>query len=385
LQTDERDHATIVALRKSVYAIMFFGTPHKGLLIDDMQRILAANHPRSNLLEQIRPGTDLGKLQLANFKNLTRDLRIVSFYETQQTRQLEQNAETKEWARTGPYVTAVKSESALLELPDHAETKVKVDADHSQMVKFESKEDAPYPIVLSHLRKFEEEARTIVVSRFRPPTLSYQIPFTLKGIPSVKNFVDRPLYRQFLEQEFLTQALHSRRKVVVLHGLGGIGKTQLTVDFLRRHHKSFESVFWIDGKTEEALKQSIARCASRIPEGQIAEKSSTYSKTSGGDLDALIRDFLRWLSKLDNNKWLLVFDNADRAHLPSDPESYDIRQYFPEPDHGSILITTRLSQLRQLGMARQLGRVDQDQAHAIFSIWYQRPYGMSHLQPSSRC
>jgi hypothetical protein len=79
-----------------------------------------------------------------------------------------------------------------------------------------------------------------------------------------------------------------------------MGKTQLAVEFARRHHRKFSSVFWVDGRTEDSLKQSIAACASRIPEGQIAESSRTYSATGDGDIDAVVRDVEGWLSQPDN-------------------------------------------------------------------------------------
>jgi hypothetical protein len=46
-------------------------------------------HPRNALLQQISHKSDLLISQLADFKNLIRDRRVVSFYETEQTRQLE--------------------------------------------------------------------------------------------------------------------------------------------------------------------------------------------------------------------------------------------------------------------------------------------------------
>ena len=47
------------------------------------------NHPRNVLLQQIREKSDMLASQLADFKNLIRDRKVVSFYETGQTRQLE--------------------------------------------------------------------------------------------------------------------------------------------------------------------------------------------------------------------------------------------------------------------------------------------------------
>jgi hypothetical protein len=93
-----------------------------------------------------------------------------------------------------------------------------------------------------------------------------------------------------LERALLPQRQHSRQKVFVLYGLRGTGKTQLSVEFARRHYRKFSLVFWLDGRTQDSLKQSIAACSSRIPEGQIAESSRAYLATGTGDVDALVRD-----------------------------------------------------------------------------------------------
>jgi len=46
-----------------------------------------------------------------------------------------------------------------------------------------------------------------------------------------------------LEQTLLPRRQYGRQKVFVLYGLGGIGKTQLAVEFARRHYRKFSSVF----------------------------------------------------------------------------------------------------------------------------------------------
>lgn len=91
VQTNEDDHPTIASLHRSTYGMLLFGIPHKGLLIDDIYKMVAGqdSHPRKALLEQIRSKSDLLAFQLADFKNLIRDRKVVSFYETGQTRQLQ--------------------------------------------------------------------------------------------------------------------------------------------------------------------------------------------------------------------------------------------------------------------------------------------------------
>jgi hypothetical protein len=43
----------------------------------------------------------------------------------------------------------------------------------------------------------------------------------------------------------------------VLHGLGGIDKAQLAVEFASQHQRKFSTVFWLDGRSKNSVVQSI--------------------------------------------------------------------------------------------------------------------------------
>jgi hypothetical protein len=207
----------------------------------------------------------------------------------------------------------------------------------------------------------------------------YKTQFSLDGVPLVKSFVDRPDEMSQLEQGLLPQRLNRRRKTFVLHGLGGIGKTQLAVEFARRHHSRFSSVVWLDGSSEDNLRRSIARFAGRIPEGQISDTSRAYIAGGDGDLDAVVAEVMGWLAHADNTEWLLIFDNVDREYTQnqSNQGAYDVKRYFPSLDHGSILITTRLAKLEKLGESKHVKKVDRSQAREILETWYKRERGKS--------
>lgn len=87
----EHDHPAIASLHKATYGMLLFGIPHRGLVVDDIQKMFAGEdgHPREGLLGQIRQKSDLLASQLDDFRNLVRDRKVVSFYETGQTRQLQ--------------------------------------------------------------------------------------------------------------------------------------------------------------------------------------------------------------------------------------------------------------------------------------------------------
>ncbi|KAF2622623.1 hypothetical protein BU25DRAFT_415117 [Macroventuria anomochaeta] len=204
----------------------------------------------------------------------------------------------------------------------------------------------------------------------------YRVPFNLKGVP-VGKFAERARDTEELEQALLQQDGMKERRLLAVYGLGGVGKTQLAANFARRYQHSFSSVLWLDGSSESSLKQSFAAFASRIPAGQIPEASRLYATDQGGDVDAVVRDVLGWLSIADNSDWLLVVDNVDRddRQRKEDTEAYNVEEYLPEADHGSVLITTRLWHLGQLGERWEVRKVDKEQAQAIFKMWYGRGVG----------
>ncbi|CAN9307714.1 unnamed protein product [Alternaria alternata] len=205
----------------------------------------------------------------------------------------------------------------------------------------------------------------------------YKTVFSLEGVPKTRQFVDRPAEMAELERVLLPRLRQDQRqKTHVLRGLGGMGKTQLAVEFARRHHRHFSSVFWLDGRSEDILKRSIASCAGRIPQGQILETSRQYAADASTDIDAVVKDVMAWLARPDNTAWLLIFDNVDREYMAQggDPDAYDVGRYLSGADHGSVLVTTRLARLEQLGELQQLGKVSTAQGQAILESWYKRKH-----------
>jgi hypothetical protein len=126
-----------------------------------------------------------------------------------------------------------------------------------------------------------------------------------------------------------------------------MGKTQLAVELSRRHHRRFRSVFWLDGRSEDIIKRSIASHARRILLGQISETSRTYVGDGSTDVCAVVGDVMAWLARPDNTAWMLIFDNVDREYKAQDgdPDAYDMQRYLSGADQGSVLVTTRLARL----------------------------------------
>ena len=177
------------------------------------------------------------------------------------------------------------------------------------------------------------------------------MPFNIRGVPIVNNYVERDREMSAVEHLLRPGVANTQRRVVVLHGLGGTGKTQLSLAYARKHRDDHTAIVWLNGQTQDSLKQSIAGVARSLPANQLSDSAQDNLQQGGEELGKLIDEVLEWFGKPGNTQWLLIYDNIDRdaSDEVHDPEAYDIRKYFPNSDHGSIIITTRRLQLRHLG------------------------------------
>jgi hypothetical protein len=141
-------------------------------------------------------------------------------------------------------------------------------------------------------------------------------------------FVGRESEIQQMEEILLPGSSSAQRKVVVLGGMGGIGKTQLSIAYAKRHRRSYTSVFWLNATSEVSLKGSLRKLAQRVLSLETLDRLK--------DDDQLCIEVSNWLSQSENYGWLLIYDNYDV------PDDYELTKYYPSVAHGSIIVTTRV-------------------------------------------
>jgi hypothetical protein len=90
------------------------------------------------------------------------------------------------------------------------------------------------------------------------------------------------------------------------------------------------------------------------------------------DADVIVRGVLRWLSLPSNKHWLLIVDNIDRDWNAKEHDSlaFNPREYLPQADHGSILVTSRLAEMEDGFEAKlHVDRVDDAQARSMLESY----------------
>jgi hypothetical protein len=150
--------------------------------------------------------------------------------------------------------------------------------------------------------------------------------------------------------------------VAILYGLGGIGKTQLAIHFARLHQDDFSAIFWLNGKNQKVLIHSLAELLPKLPGINMIVNPKTEK-----EIEQAAREVLQWLAAPGNSKWLLIFDNIDKysAAKKSGSDAYDIARFFPSTDHGSIIITTRVTRLGELGSPYPVETLQFDEAATL--------------------
>jgi hypothetical protein len=208
----------------------------------------------------------------------------------------------------------------------------------------------------------------------------FHIPIRLQ-LPRNQKFTGRDKSLERLHELLTIQSVESNTNIVVVHGIGGVGKTQLVTEYAYRYKDYFSSIFWISGASNQSIELSMREGLNRLwlqYQQRSSKDTSAYrlvnmffsndlhgqentisSKSPTHPIETKV--FLEWLSLPKNENWLLIFDNVD------DLETGDIRQYFPHSLQGNIIITSRRLELTTIYNSVDLDVMDEIDAVTLFS------------------
>ncbi|MFE6228470.1 FxSxx-COOH system tetratricopeptide repeat protein [Microtetraspora glauca] len=139
--------------------------------------------------------------------------------------------------------------------------------------------------------------------------------------PNNPNFVGREDLLAQIREQLLTGDT-SAVLPHTLHGMGGVGKSQIAIEYVYRYASDYDVVWWIPSEQPTMILTALTELAQRMGLNVGDEANRAVPA---------VREALRRGEPYD--RWLLVFDNAENVEA--------VRPYFPTGGTGKILITSR--------------------------------------------
>ncbi|BCL81321.1 helix-turn-helix domain-containing protein [Ktedonobacteria bacterium brp13] len=111
-------------------------------------------------------------------------------------------------------------------------------------------------------------------------------------------------------------------RACVLTGMGGMGKTQIAIEYAYRHYSEYSAILWVDAATHETLSGSFIDIIEQLH--ITVEHKDKQS--------VVIQAVFSWLAS--HRDWLLIFDRVYALEI--------VKPFIPTLYNGSLLFTTRL-------------------------------------------
>jgi len=113
-----------------------------------------------------------------------------------------------------------------------------------------------------------------------------------------------------------------------LHGLGGVGKTRLAIEYSLRHADDYSALLFVRAETPERLEAGLAALAG-VDILDLKEKEAREDEVK-------IAAVLGWLAR--HPLWLMIFDNVDDRKAAA-----AVEKLLPKLFGGRVLITGRMA------------------------------------------
>ena len=209
---------------------------------------------------------------------------------------------------------------------------------------------------------------------------SYSIPMCLPFHRN-NNFTGRGRELAEIHEVLYSADATTPQRRVALHGLGGIGKTQLAIQYAYIHQKDYTSVWWVNASTTQTISEGFLGIAQQLlshhtqrtiaglkpdstsiaavlglPPGAV---NSDGELNTSGDISRIVKVIKSWFAAEDNNRWLLIFDNYD------DLENTNIFDFLHPSSLGSVIITSRSRETCRIGKEFEVQEVTEEEALEI--------------------
>ncbi|KAK4215438.1 hypothetical protein QBC37DRAFT_386350 [Rhypophila decipiens] len=390
-------------IKLSAYGLVFFGTPHSGSSIASLgTKLLGLVSPVASTstrhIKHLHQGSEWLRDESSRFAPIIPDFEIINFYETYPERV------------PIPFIRGVLIVSQL-SATLVGNINIALGKSHTELVRYEDRSDSAYQVVLDKLRTLVTKAPKVQISpnntsspaicavkmgnvlssvisgpdpleSIANPTAALvsdtiALPFSLPVQQNPK-FVGRESHLKQLHDHLCKQneaspgSGGSHARIAVLYGMGGAGKTQLSLAFAEQHQNDLAIVIWIDASSERSTLASYRAFAQRLLDNKTGKEArkqllskfhiGEYVSPTGhvsadaNDLPKIAKcvvDFLQ--AENETFTWLMVMDSLDKL------EDYPLSNYLPRSNQrGKVIITSRLTAVTRFGHPIEVDPIDEE-------------------------
>ncbi|MDR2579425.1 MAG: tetratricopeptide repeat protein [Fibromonadaceae bacterium] len=164
------------------------------------------------------------------------------------------------------------------------------------------------------------------IPRHRPsypgtPKVKFPGSLPFNNLPFVRNkyFTGRDGIFEDICAGFESGSVILRTQVIT--GMGGIGKTQMALEYAYRYSSKYDYIWWVQAETEATVLMAYKNFAVKM---KLLNKEQQ-------DNESIIETVLNWMNS--HSKWLFIYDKADNITRNT--------IWLPRNNRENILITTR--------------------------------------------
>jgi hypothetical protein len=195
----------------------------------------------------------------------------------------------------------------------------------------------------------EQVSGLILLSSHNIDIKSQHLP--IFSLPYRRNpsFTPREGILETIHKSLVLKAPPSLTSSFVIYGLGGVGKTQVAMEYCYQHRNEFDLILWLRADDYETLLTSYIQ----LYQNKTFRAFTGVKVADETNFELLSKQVQRWFESCEDVKWLLVIDNADELES-SEGEGTTLGKIVPRGYTGCVLVTSRnrsaVGQLAKDGM-----------------------------------